>query len=79
MKQQRKIKVKSRRAESLTHRTDMLVVGAFSNRKSIAAALRPLDIAGMDVFNSGTETATPGSSGFGVRLLCAFLTHMSAR
>ncbi|MCH7919826.1 MAG: leucyl aminopeptidase [Planctomycetes bacterium] len=38
-----------------------------------------LDIAGMDVFNNGSETATPGSSGFGVRLLCAFLTHMSQR
>ena len=38
-----------------------------------------LDIAGMDVFNDGSETTTPGSSGFGVRLLCAFLTHMAQR
>ena len=43
MKPQRKIKVTTRCADWLTQRSDMLVVGAFSNRKSIAPALRPLD------------------------------------
>lgn len=76
MKPQRKIKVTTRRADSVTQRTDMLVVGAFSQRQTPWAHL---DIAGMDVFNDGSETTTPGSSGFGVRLLCAFLTHMAQR
>jgi len=38
-----------------------------------------LDIAGMDMFEKATEFATPGSSGFGVRLLIAYLMSISKK
>ena len=43
MRQQREIRVTTRRADWVTQGTDMLVVGAFSNRKRIPPALRSLD------------------------------------
>ena len=36
-----------------------------------------LDIAGMDMFQSATDYASEGSSGFGVRLLTTFLTNIA--
>jgi leucyl aminopeptidase len=36
-----------------------------------------LDIAGMDVFEHSTSCSAEGSTGFGVRLLTAFLTALS--
>jgi leucyl aminopeptidase len=37
-----------------------------------------LDIAGVDIFEKGTETSAEGSSGFGVRLLTSFLMNTAA-
>ncbi|NIP28877.1 MAG: leucyl aminopeptidase [Phycisphaerae bacterium] len=38
-----------------------------------------LDIAGVDIFEKGTETSAEGSSGFGVRLLTSFLMNLAAK
>ena len=38
-----------------------------------------LDIAGVDIFESGTEISTEGSSGFGVRLLTSYLMNLAAK
>lgn len=36
-----------------------------------------LDIAGMDIFQKGTDYAAPGSTGFGVRLLVTYLVNLT--
>jgi leucyl aminopeptidase len=38
-----------------------------------------LDIAGVDIFERGTETSAEGSSGFGVRLLTSYLMNLAAK
>jgi leucyl aminopeptidase len=38
-----------------------------------------LDIAGMDIFQKATEYASPGSTGFGVRLLTTYLMNLSKK
>ena len=38
-----------------------------------------LDIAGVDIFERGTEISAEGSSGFGVRLLTSYLMNLAAK